>query len=181
MNKVYSDVKQRNVGLYGMADVGYNTGEVMKIGELNNYRIGEIARLAGVSRRTIDYYTNLGLLEPVRSESNYRFYTDKSLLRLKIIEVLKANRFTLEEIKLQLSQLNGEPALPHDNSKCAVTIDLLKNQFKQIESQLVQLQPAAAAGLDAEQTVQMRNKIMVQSIVLVQSLLIYLNEITSGL
>ena len=121
------------------------------------------------------------MLEPVRSESNYRFYTDKSLLRLKIIEVLKANRFTLEEIKLHLSQPNGEPSLPHDNSKCSITIDLLKKQFKQIESQLVQLQPAAAVGYDAKQAVQMRNKIMVQSIALVQSLLIYLNEITSSL
>ncbi|WP_257720130.1 MerR family transcriptional regulator [Desulfotruncus alcoholivorax] len=135
--------------------------------------MGEIARLAGVSRRTIDYYTNLGLLEPVRSESNYRFYTDKSLLRLKIIEVLKANRFTLEEIKRYLSQLNDEPS-------CSVTIDLLKKQFKQIESQLVKLQPAAVAGLDEHQAVQMRNKIMLQGIALVQSLLVYLNEVTSS-
>ncbi|WP_238456460.1 MerR family transcriptional regulator [Desulfotruncus arcticus] len=131
----------------------------------------------------MDYYTNLGLLEPVRSESNYRFYTDKSLLQLKIIEVLKTNRLTLEEIKLHLSQLNEEPSLSHDsgNGNCSVTIDLLKKQFKQIESQLAQLQPAAAASLDANQAVQIRNKIMVQGITLVQSLLVYLNEVTSSL
>ncbi len=95
------------------------------------------------------------------------------MLRLKIIEVLKANRFTLEEIKRYLSQLNDEPS-------CSVTIDLLKKQFKQIESQLVKLQPAAVAGLDEHQAVQMRNKIMLQGIALVQSLLVYLNEVTSS-
>lgn len=145
---------------------------------MNKYKIGEIAQLAGVSKRTVDYYTKLGLLEPVRSENNYRFYTDKSLLRLKIIEVLKANRFTLEEIRIHFSQLNEEPSIPHENSNSSsVTIDLIKKQFKQIESQLIQLQPAAA-GLDARQAVQVRDKIMVQGIALVQSMLVYLNEIT---
>jgi len=43
------------------------------------------------------------LLSPIRSESNYRYYSDETLLRLKIIEVMKAQRFTLEEIKEQLN------------------------------------------------------------------------------
>jgi hypothetical protein len=38
-------------------------------------RIGELARAAGVSTRTVDYYTGLGLLEPAaRTDAGYRLY-----------------------------------------------------------------------------------------------------------
>ncbi|OPX85950.1 MAG: Mercuric resistance operon regulatory protein [Pelotomaculum sp. PtaB.Bin013] len=63
--------------------------------------------MAGVSKRTVDYYTNLGLLEPVRSARNYRYYTEEALIRLKLIEGLKEKRLTLEEIKERLNLLDG--------------------------------------------------------------------------
>jgi len=43
--------------------------------------------------RTIDYYTQIGLLSPVRrSPSNYRYYGDDALIRLRWIERLKAEK-----------------------------------------------------------------------------------------
>ncbi|MBF7083821.1 MerR family transcriptional regulator [Desulfallas sp. Bu1-1] len=145
--------------------------------------MGEIAELAGVSRRTIDYYTNLGLLKPIRSESNYRYYTEDSLVRLKIIESLKAGRFTLEEIREHLSILDDgtAPELNRTVKKDgSVNIDLLRKQIKQLENHLVQLEPRVG-GLEAGQAVLLRKKIMMQSIALIQSLMMYINEITSYL
>ena len=38
------------------------------------YKIGELAKIADVSPRTIDYYTKLSLIEPEkRSDTNYRY------------------------------------------------------------------------------------------------------------
>jgi MerR family transcriptional regulator, copper efflux regulator len=69
------------------------------------YKIGELARLADVSPRTIDYYTKMGLLEPEkRSDTNYRLYSNETLIRLKRIESLKKEKYTLEEIKVSLEQ-----------------------------------------------------------------------------
>jgi DNA-binding transcriptional MerR regulator len=136
-----------------------------------------------VSRRTIDYYTNLGLLKPIRSESNYRYYTEDSLVRLKIIESLKAGRFTLEEIREHLSILDDgtAPELNRTVKKDgSVNIDLLRKQIKQLENHLVQLEPRVG-GLEAGQAVLLRKKIMMQSIALIQSLMMYINEITSYL
>lgn len=71
------------------------------------YRIGELARLSAVSPRTIDYYTKLGLIEPEkRSDTNYRLYNDETLKRLKRIEQMKRDKFTLEEIRLNIRQLD---------------------------------------------------------------------------
>ncbi|WP_091168505.1 MerR family transcriptional regulator [Paenibacillus sp. 1_12] len=67
------------------------------------YKIGELARLSEVSPRTIDYYTKIGLIDPeTRSDTNYRLYSDETLMRLKRIETMKKDKYTLEEIKASL-------------------------------------------------------------------------------
>ncbi|OXM84122.1 MerR family transcriptional regulator [Paenibacillus rigui] len=68
------------------------------------YKIGELARMSDVSPRTIDYYTKMGLIEPeTRSGTNYRLYSDETLSRLKRIESMKREKYTLEEIKASLA------------------------------------------------------------------------------
>jgi DNA-binding transcriptional MerR regulator len=141
------------------------------------YRIGEIAELAGVSKRTVDYYTNLGLLNPVRSNSNYRYYTAECLVRMKMIEALKTKRLTLEEIKKELSLLDNNNYHGEKNSGNIATMNAIRKQLRQLEEQLNQLQPVAAGNKD--QLVQLRNNIMLQSLALVQTLTLYITEITS--
>src|SRR5438067_8177989 len=44
-------------------------------GRMQRYRVGELARLRGVSARTIDFYTSSGLIEPAeRSRGGHRLY-----------------------------------------------------------------------------------------------------------
>ncbi|MCY8721167.1 MerR family DNA-binding transcriptional regulator, partial [Bacillus sp. S10C12M] len=45
----------------------YNVMVGRDIDGAETYRISELAALAGVTKRTVDYYTNLGLLTPARS------------------------------------------------------------------------------------------------------------------
>lgn len=143
---------------------------------MKKYRIGEIAELAGVSRRTVDYYTNLGLLNPDRSESNYRYYSHETLIRLKMIEVMKKQRFTLEEIKEKLSLPdNNQPVEAGDIKGTPVNIDYLKEQLRQLERQLTRLQPAMV-NLDAGQAAILSKKVLLQSMTLMQTLIMYINE-----
>jgi len=145
---------------------------------MRKYKIGEIARLAGVSKRTIDYYTTLGLLRSVRSESNYRYYGGETLVRLKMIESMKMSRFTLEEIKEQLGLLDNGGCQPVPGTEGnIINVELLRRQLKQLEKQLVQLQPGSATGLNEAQTARLRNKVMLQSMAVFQSLMLYINEI----
>jgi DNA-binding transcriptional MerR regulator len=66
-------------------------------------QIGELARLLGVTPKTVRHYQKLGLIdEPERSESGYRLYTASDLLHLQRIRRLQALGLSLERIKVIL-------------------------------------------------------------------------------
>jgi DNA-binding transcriptional MerR regulator len=61
--------------------------------------VGEVARLAHVSVRTLHHYDSLGLLTPSRrSEAGYRLYTEDDLGRLQQILLYRELGFGLGEI-----------------------------------------------------------------------------------
>ncbi len=63
------------------------------------YTAGEMARLAGVSLRTIRFYDRKGILKPVAcSEAGYRYYDRDSVVRLQRILMLKYLGFSLRQI-----------------------------------------------------------------------------------
>lgn len=72
-------------------------------------KIGELARMAGVSNDTVRFYERSGLIEPVeRSASNYRMYTREDAARLQFIRRAKTLGFTLKEIR-ELLTLRHDP------------------------------------------------------------------------
>lgn len=62
------------------------------------YYIGEVAKLLGISQRTIRYYEELGFIKPGRSEGRFRIYAESEYNRLKMILHLKELGMSLEEI-----------------------------------------------------------------------------------
>ncbi len=64
------------------------------------YKIGKLAKLTGLTPRTIRYYDELGLLKTKsRTQGGQRIYSDRDLVYIKRIMELKALSFSLEEIK----------------------------------------------------------------------------------
>ncbi|MDY3850039.1 MAG: MerR family transcriptional regulator, partial [Bullifex sp.] len=64
------------------------------------YKTGEIAKRAGVTVRTMQYYDSIGLLHPSHvDEKGYRFYSDEDMVRLQKILCLKELGFGLEDIR----------------------------------------------------------------------------------
>lgn len=64
-----------------------------------SYTVGEVARTAGVSVRTLHHYDELGLVTPsARSESGYRLYSDADLARLQQVLLYRELDFTLDDI-----------------------------------------------------------------------------------
>jgi Cd(II)/Pb(II)-responsive transcriptional regulator len=67
-------------------------------------KIGELAKRTGCLVETIHYYEREGLLlEPVRSQGNYRLYTDNDVERLQFIRRCRSLDMTLKEIRNLLS------------------------------------------------------------------------------
>jgi Cd(II)/Pb(II)-responsive transcriptional regulator len=66
----------------------------------NTLKIGELAKQTGCLVETIRYYEREGLLlEPARSQGNYRLYTNVHVERLQFIRHCRSLDMTLEEIR----------------------------------------------------------------------------------
>lgn len=64
------------------------------------YGIGDVARLSGVTVRTLHHYDDIGLLVPAqRTDAGYRRYDDADLLRLQEILLGREQGLSLEDIR----------------------------------------------------------------------------------
>lgn len=67
------------------------------------YTVHEVAKLAGVTIKTLYHYQKIGLLIPEQvAENGYRYYGDKELERLQQILLYRELDFSLEQIKIAL-------------------------------------------------------------------------------
>ncbi len=97
-------------------------------------RISELAKLAGVTPRTIRYYESLGLLKANQREgTGFRYYTNDELARLQKINLLKTLGLSLNEISKVVPLLFEEP------QKLAgkrMLLDILKEHLQKIDQQV---------------------------------------------
>ena len=72
--------------------------------------VKEVAKLSGVSVRTLHHYDAMGLLKPTRvTEAGYRLYDDTALARLHTILLLRQLQFSLKQIKEILDSPGFDP------------------------------------------------------------------------
>lgn len=66
-----------------------------------SYRIGEFARLSGVSIKTLRFYDQTGLLRPARIDprTRYRFYTTEQLQDIAFARMLRASGMPVADVK----------------------------------------------------------------------------------
>ncbi|MGE6257916.1 MerR family transcriptional regulator [Heyndrickxia sporothermodurans] len=130
------------------------------------YRIGELALLANVSKRTIDYYTSIGLLQANRSKSNYRIYETDALDDLKFIEDCKKLSLPLDTIRKKLEIKKG---VTLDESIVLQRIDFIHHQMKQLNNELSDL-ISATRNLNREEKEAFYKKLLSESTCLLQSI-----------
>lgn len=77
-------------------------------------KIKEVSQLTGLSKKTIRFYEEEGLIEPEKTYQNgraYRTYTQAHIQTLNDVALLRRARFSVEEIKTILSTPEEIPAL----------------------------------------------------------------------
>lgn len=101
-------------------------------------RIGEVAAMCGLSTRTVDYYTRLGLIEPAeRTDGNYRLYAPEAVARLERVKQLQQQRLSLTEIRDRLAK-EPEPSLP--------VLDEIQRELESITGQLAAVGQSLEGG-----------------------------------
>jgi len=101
-------------------------------------RIGEFAKQAGVTPRTVRYYESLGLLSPNEREgAGFRYYTDVELAKLQKINALKELGLSLEEIASVAPLYFEDPTLLQGKRKI---VEILKAHLQETEDKLAGLE-----------------------------------------
>ena len=67
--------------------------------EKENWKVGELAKLTGITVRALHHYNQIGLLVPsLHSDAGHRLYSGKDIARLQQIISLRQLGFSLDEI-----------------------------------------------------------------------------------
>lgn len=91
-------------------------------------KTNEVSKIVGVSRRTIQYYDDEGLLMVERTPNNQRLFDEHALTRIWEILIYKEMNLELKEIKCLLG-------LEEDQKK-----RYLENHMKEIGKEITKLQ-----------------------------------------
>lgn len=107
--------------------------------------IGEVARRAGLTTRTLRHYDDLGLLRPSgRTSGDYRLYSPDDLTRLLRIQQLKSLGLGLEEIGFALDDPDFDPAQVLAQQEAAIRERIAVE--RQLLARLRRLQTVPAAS-----------------------------------
>ncbi|MFS0749875.1 MerR family transcriptional regulator [Oceanobacillus sp. 1P07AA] len=110
------------------------------------YYVNDISNISGLTRRTIQYYDNEGVLKPAgRDENNRRFYTVKELRILEQITFYRNLGFSLKQIKEEINYNDQEESL----------LDVLSKQEIYLYSQLEETQGKIDAVTTSKRLIEM--------------------------
>ncbi len=110
--------------------------------DMEKYTISIVAKIAGVTVRTLQYYDKIGLLKPFeRKGSGYRYYRKDELYTLQQIMFFKELDFALKKIKRILGDpdFDLESALSHQRKELEKRAARLKILLVTIDKTLIQL------------------------------------------
>ena len=111
-----------------------------------SYSINELAKLAGISTRTLRYYDKQGLLKARRNpENNYRYYEESEVDQLQKILFLKLFNLPLEQIKqvMQTSTETQYQVLRSQRSKLVAQEQYLDDLIRNLDKTLATMKGEA--------------------------------------
>jgi DNA-binding transcriptional MerR regulator len=97
-------------------------------------RIGEMAKISGLSVKTIRFYCDQGLLNTTRSEGQYRIFSAESLAELEIIRALRSMDVPIGELARILEVRRAGVC------NCSVLKDSIATKMISIDSRIKELQ-----------------------------------------
>ncbi len=122
---------------------------------MSQYTTGEMAKLCGVSVRTVQYYDSRSILVPSQlSEGGRRLYSQQDLEKLRIICFLRELGIGIDSIKKLLEEEHPE----------RVIALLLEEQGRQLRDEIAQKQAQAGKLADAQRALRQMSQISVESI-----------------
>ena len=115
------------------------------------YTVNKLAKLSGVSVRTLHFYDEIGLLKPAYyGENNYRYYEEEQLLLLQQILFYRELGIPLNEIQkiLYSESFDKIGALKSHRNSLQADLDKAKTLIKTIDKTIAHLRGQATMKLE---------------------------------
>ncbi|MGL4652710.1 MerR family transcriptional regulator [Cetobacterium sp.] len=116
--------------------------------------IGEVSKSTNIPISTLRYYDKVGLLSPAfkNEETNYRYYTSKQLIMLKIISHMRNLGFSIEYIKSHFDNMSYQHTLELFEKVLLDTKAEIK-RLKSVEKELIETCKRFKANFELEDKV----------------------------
>ncbi len=122
---------------------------------MSKYTTGELAKLCGVSVRTVQYYDSRGILVPsAMTEGGRRLYSEEDLGKLKVICFLRGLDLPIESIRKLFAEEHPEKVIDL----------LLEEREKALREELAQRQAQAAQLSEVRRTLRQMPNLSTQTI-----------------
>lgn len=95
-----------------------------------SYRIGEFARLSGVSIKTLRFYDEIGILRPARIDprTRYRFYAAEQLQDIALARMLRASGMPVADVKVAMRKRASEQRIALQSLQATLREALARTQ-----------------------------------------------------
>ena len=112
-------------------------------------KVGELARRAGLTVRTLHHYDSIGLLSPsARTDAGYRLYNRDDVARLQQVQALRAFGMALADIGTYLDSPAASPLAIVERQLAALDRQIL--DAARMREQLLRLRTQLAGGGEPE-------------------------------
>jgi len=104
------------------------------------YTVKELARLAGITPRTLHYYDEIGLLKPSQTGDNgYRYYGEEAVLRLQQILLYRQMELPLEDIRQLMGRRDFDilSALEHHKRDMHKKIEQMQTMVETVDNTIL--------------------------------------------
>ena len=101
---------------------------------MSQLRIGQLARAAGFTEKTLRFYDEIGLLRPSgRTASGYRLYDEEAVERLRFVRKAQGLGLSLDDMRTIL-EIGDEGRVP-----CGHVVSVVDRELERIDVQLREL------------------------------------------
>ena len=115
---------------------------------MSKYTTGEIAKLCGVSVRTVQYYDSREILMP--SELSYggrRLYSENDLKKMKVVCYLREIGFSINDVKKLLNESNSKKVISFIVKRQR---ELLESEISEKKAQLLKVENVLSGSTNSE-------------------------------
>ena len=115
---------------------------------MSKYTTGEIAKLCGVSVRTVQYYDSREILMPSElSDGGRRLYPENDLKKMKVVCYLREIGFSINDVKKLLNESNSKKVISFIVKRQR---ELLESEISEKKAQLLKVENVLSGSTNSE-------------------------------